>query len=85
MASPLGSEFDKLPALLRESLEAAEMLMLDLAVQVVELEASDDELQCARQLLAEQRAVAARIVSEQEGGEVFTFSAARVPAAAIGH
>ena len=85
MASPFGSEFDKLPALLRESLEAAEMLVLDLAVQVVELEASEEELEYARQLLAEQRAVARRIVSEQEGGEVFTFSAARVPAAAIGH
>jgi hypothetical protein len=85
MVSAFGSEFDKLPALLRESLEAAEILVLDLAVQVVELKVSDDELQYARQLLAEQRAAAARIVSEQEGGEVFTFSAARVPAAAIGH
>lgn len=85
MASPFGSEFDKLPAVLRESLEAAEMLVLDLAVQVVELAAPEGELAYARELLAEQRAVAARIVSEQEGGEVFTLSAARVPAAAVGH
>jgi hypothetical protein len=85
MASPFGSGFDKLPALLRESLETAEMLVLDLARQVVEFEASEEELEYARQLLMEQRAVAARIANEQEGGEVFTFSAARVPAATVGH
>lgn len=85
MASLFGPRMSTLPASLRESLETAEMLVIDLARQVVELEASEDELQYARRLLTEQRILAARYLRDAEGGEIFSISTADAPVAVAGH
>ena len=85
MASLVSPRMSTLPASLRESLEAAEMLVIDLARQVVEFEASEEELQYARRLLTEQRLLALSYMRDAEGGEVCTISTADAPVAVAGH
>jgi hypothetical protein len=70
----LGNKIWNLPAGLRERVQTAELVAVDLVLQLVDQQASPDELDDARRYLAEQRVLAIRYLSEDEGGETVDFS-----------
>ena len=74
MTTVLGSRIWALPANLRDRVQAAELIALDTALQVVHLEATTDELEDARQRLADARQHALRYLRETEDWERIDFS-----------